>query len=272
MLENPVTPTAAPELGTTAHDKAMMAKVDAAAPAPEAGTGVPQRPEHIPEKFWDAATGTAKVEELAKSYAELERARSAAPKAPETPQATPASTDAATAATEAAKAADVDTSKVDFASAASEFAEKGALSSDTYAKLEASGLPREMVDQYIAGQTAIMNTQVTEAYSLAGGETQYGTMLDWAAKNLPADEQAAFDKAVVADPATRKQAITALKAQYTAAVGADPQLLSGRQGAPNAGGYQSRAEVTADMKDPRYKSDPAYRALVASRLNNSTVF
>jgi len=42
--------------------------------APEAATdGVPERPADVPEKFWDAATGTVRTEALLKSYAELER-------------------------------------------------------------------------------------------------------------------------------------------------------------------------------------------------------
>ena len=33
----------------------------------------PQRPEHIPEKFWDPEAGTVRVDALARSYGELER-------------------------------------------------------------------------------------------------------------------------------------------------------------------------------------------------------
>ena len=42
---------------------------DAAMPAPT----VPSRPEHVPEKFWDAAGGAIRTEALLKSYVELER-------------------------------------------------------------------------------------------------------------------------------------------------------------------------------------------------------
>ena len=42
--------------------------------APETPTAeLPQRPADVPEKFWDAATGTIRTEALLKSYAELER-------------------------------------------------------------------------------------------------------------------------------------------------------------------------------------------------------
>jgi hypothetical protein len=34
---------------------------------------IPERPEHIPEKFWDADTGEVKLDDLAKSYINLEK-------------------------------------------------------------------------------------------------------------------------------------------------------------------------------------------------------
>ena len=34
---------------------------------------IPERPEHIPEKFWNAETGEVKTEDLAKSYINLEK-------------------------------------------------------------------------------------------------------------------------------------------------------------------------------------------------------
>lgn len=41
--------------------------------AADAPAGRPQRPSYLPEKFWDEAEGSARVEALAKSYGELER-------------------------------------------------------------------------------------------------------------------------------------------------------------------------------------------------------
>jgi hypothetical protein len=47
---------------------------ETAAPAPFHGApGGATRPEYLPEKFWDAAKGEARIETLARSYAELER-------------------------------------------------------------------------------------------------------------------------------------------------------------------------------------------------------
>jgi hypothetical protein len=37
------------------------------------------------------------------------------------------------------------------------------------------------------------------------------------------------------------------------------------------GGYQSTAEVQRDMKDPRYKTDSAYRQAVTRKLSKSNL-
>jgi hypothetical protein len=248
-------------LGESAHDKAMVAKADALS-GDQPST--PSRPDYVPEKFWDAEAGQVRVEDLLKSYTELEKAKSAPAQEP------PA--DAAKTAEEAAKAAGADTSKVDFNALSAEFAQNGALSPEAYQKLESAGLNKDLVDQFIAGQVALAQVQTQEAYGLVGGEQQYTQMLDWAVKNLSKEDQAAFDRAVVADSASRKQAIVALKAQYEAAVGRDPKLVFGGSGNAATSAYQSRAEMVRDMSDPRYRNDPAFQKMVQQRLAVSDIF
>src|SRR5919205_4614295 len=51
------------------HDPMTEDSAALAEPAAE----VPQRPAEVPEKFWDAASGTLRTEALLKSYMELER-------------------------------------------------------------------------------------------------------------------------------------------------------------------------------------------------------
>lgn len=263
------------EVTLSPHDAAMIAKVDgnSAALAPvvkeAASPAVPTaRPEGIPEKFWDADKGVVKVEDLAKSYAELERSRSGAP--------APAVDAAAQAAATAAGAAGAG---VDFAALTAEFAADGKLSEARYAELAAKGNPRNVVDAFIAGQAATarvaefeQQAAVSEAHSHAGGKEAFKSMLSWAAVNLNAADQAAFDSAVMGNPASRKQAIGSLKAQYTAARGSDPRLIAGDGKGDGTLAFQSRAEVTAAMRDPRYKVDPAYRAGVERRVDAMSIF
>jgi hypothetical protein len=262
--------------GLSAHDLAMAAKVDqlhasfqpAKEPATPPASQPVARPEHIPEKFWDAEKGVAKVDEMAKSYAELERGKAA----PAAPPADPA----AQAAAEAAKAAGAAGAGVDFTSFTNEFATNGKLGDESYAALEAKGIPKAVVDEFIASKQAAAEaaTQVatSEAFELAGGKDAYSSMLNWAAVNLSPADAAAFDTAVVGDSASRKQAITSLKAQYSKAFGTPPKLVNGDGAAVNAEAFQSRAEVTAAMRDPRYKADAAYRATVERRIGAMPVF
>lgn len=276
------------ELGLSPHDLAMVNKVDAASAAfnpvgketaaPVAPV-VTERPAHIPEKFWDAATGSAKVDDMARSYAELERVRSqGAPAAPTDPAA-------AIAASAAAAAGDAGAG-VDFVGFTNEFATTGKLAESSYAALAAKGLSKGIVDEFIASKAAAAEAvslkeqltafqereAVAEVHSLAGGEQPFQAMLNWAAVNLKPADQTAFDNAMSGDSATRKQAVVALKAQYAAVRGSDPVLISGDGKAINGSAFQSRAEVTAAMRDPRYRSDPAYRADVERRLGAMAVF
>lgn len=250
-------------LGLSDHDKAMIAKAEGTAGAE---SSQPVKPDHIPDKFWDAEKGVVKVDEMAKSYAELERGKG------QQPAAQQGTNEAAKSAEEAAKAAGADTSKVDFNALSAEFATNGELSDASYQALRDAGLDRGLVDQFIAGQQAMVVQMENEAFGLAGGEQQYYTMLDWAAKNLPQAERDAFDAAVVGTSASRKQAITALQAQFERAVGRNPQLVQGNGSGSNQGGYQSRAEMVRDMSNPKYQKDPAFRAMVSQKLANSDIF
>lgn len=268
--------------GLSDHDKAMIAKVDAksaevSGQPPVTPPAVPQRPEGVPEKFWDAEKGVVKTEELLKSYSELEKGRSG--KAPEVPPKTPEKKDEAQplspeaqAAADAAKAAGADTSKVDFGALQQEYATNGGLSDASYQSLLAAGLSRELVDAHIAGMEAQSKLAVQEAHALAGGEQKFTSMLQWAAANLSQEEREAFDASVTGSSAQRSLAITGLKARFESAVGSNPALVRGSQGGNAEGAYQSRAEVVADMRDPRYAKDPAYRARVEAKLAASTVF
>jgi hypothetical protein len=56
-----------------------------------------------------------------------------------------------------------------------------------------------------------------------------------------------------------------------ASKGADPKLLLGNGGGQSAVvGYRSQAEMQRDMRDPRYKTDPAFRADVGQKLKYAT--
>lgn len=267
-------PGSTPPLGTSAHDKAMIAKVDGAQAATEAAiTGqppadtpkdppqpaqVPQRPADVPEKFWDAAKGQVNTEALLKSYGELERAKSQTPTGdpPKDPSADPP------------KDAPPEPTKVDFAALAQQVQADGKLSEDSLKSLEKAGIDRTMAEQYVAGQQALARERDAQGFAAAGGEQAFTAMAAWAGANYTPAEQDAFNKATTSGSvAEMRAAITALKTRYEAANGKDPKLQLGQGGEGNTTPpFGSHAEVTAAMRDSRYARDPAYRKQVELRL------
>jgi len=73
------------------------------------------------------------------------------------------------------------------------------------------------------------------------------------------------------DPNMIRLAIQGLNARYRSE--AEPSLLQGGTGTVSSGGrFESNAELTAAMSDPRYSKDPAYRQQVADKLARSSLF
>lgn len=255
------TPPAAPE----DHEQKMVAKVDAAnATPPDEGTvGTPpseDRPQWLPEKF-------KSPEDMAKAYAELE-AKLGQPKQADT-TATP---DPAKATPEDAEKAltDKGLNMQDFSQ---EFAQKGELSPESYEKLAKAGYSKDLVDQFIEGQMARAAQFESSIKSEVGGNDAYVEMVTWAKANLSPAEIDAYNTAVSSgNPQQAKLAALGLRAQYEKANGSDPQrLLGGTNAASSSDVFESVAQLKEAMKDPRYKTDPAYRAKVQQKLGRSNV-
>lgn len=211
-----------------------------------------ERPEWLPEKF-------ETPEDMAKAYAEAERKLSA-------PKETKESKADKTKET-AAPSNEV------ISSATEEFSNNGELSDKTYESLAQAGLPREMVDAYIAGQQSLVDSQTTAIHETVGGAGEYEAMANWASENLSDDELDAYNDIV--EGGTVSQATVAVKglyAQYKALGGGEPSLEKGGTSAADAGvkPYGSAAEVTRAMRDPKYAEDAGYRKLVEQRLSVTT--
>lgn len=128
----------------------------------------------------------------------------------------------------------------------------------------------EIVNQYIEGQKATHANDRKMYYDEAGGEDAYTGMVTWAAENLSKDEIGAFNKSV--DSGDRHQvllAVRGLRSTYEQKNGRVPNNIKASGGAtPPTGSapFNSSAEMTAAMRDPRYKTDQAYRDNVAARI------
>lgn len=237
-------------------------------PGPDAPTPAPSaQADGIPEKF--LKDGKPDVQAILKSYKELE-SRLGTPKAPEgQPQDSPAD---AAGDKPAETPAVPEASKADaFAKYTEEFATKGSLTPESYAELEAKGIPKAMVDAYIDGIKATTQKQAGEIYGLVGGEESYQKMIAYAQKALKPDEAKAYDDAVLSgDPAKIKMAVESLRSRWVAAEGKQPNLSFG-QGSPTAEVYESKEQWLADLRNPKYEKDPAFRDKVMKKLGRSQI-
>ena len=152
-----------------------------------------------------------------------------------------------------------------------EFDATGDVSEDSRERLAQSGIPRVMIDNYVESQKIIAEQEVQATFEAVGGEENYNAMLQWASNNLPDTEIDAYNEMINGDAGVMQTAVNGMYARFVQSQGAP--LLQGETGntIPNSGAFQSRAQVTEAMSDPRYKKDPAYRQQVYNRLQNSNV-
>ena len=224
-----------------------------------------ERPDWLPEKFKN-------VEQMAEAYSHLEK-KLGSGESEEAPTEEASQEQAPEVSAEAADVKKaVENAGVNFDSLQSEYDENGKLSEDAYNKLSEAGFPQDLVNSWIAGQEALAKDYQTSVYNIVGGEQAYSDMVGWAGDNLSDNEIAAFDKAVGSgDIDMVKLAVSGLRTKYQAAEGTDPSLIEGQSSNSSGGVYSSWSEVTSAMRDPRYKSDPAYRQSVTNKLARSNV-
>ena len=149
-----------------------------------------------------------------------------------------------------------------------EYAQTGKLAETSYGELEKLGLGREVVNAYIDGQTALAEQKANSIMSTVGGKEQYTEMVNWASQNLAPDEIKAFNSTI--DTGTLEQAqlaIAGVQAKYSAN-NAEPNLFSGANSNASVG-YRSVGEMLADINDPRYSTDSAFRADVEQKVKLS---
>lgn len=239
------------------HDQEMLAKAEKLEQAGQ------ERPDWLPDKFSSA-------EQMAQAYGELEK-KLGQPKEETTTEEAPKEPQGNESATEVVEV--LDKAGLNFDEFQSEYSEKGGLSDDAYNKLEQAGFSKSLVDSWIQGQEALASGYQNQVYGMVGGEQSYVDMVNWASDNLPDHEITAFNTAVDSGDINQVQfAVNGLAARYRTEVGTEPNLVQGNSSTNTGGTFQSTAELTAAMSDPRYQKDPAYRKAVSDKLARSSVF
>lgn len=267
-----VTPTVSQTPAPEGHDAAMAAKFDEAqgtAPVtntPEVTPEAPVKPDWLPEKFYK--DGKPDYAALAESYKELERTKGK----PETAAEVDPALAAAATKDDAQQA--LESVGLDYSAIATRFQEQGSLAAEDRAALNKAGVPDGMIDAYVAGQKARLDETLNGIYDVAGGEAEYTKIADWAKKGglSPAELRAYSDTVEKGDVNVAKLAVQGLKAQYDAKMGSDPALITAQTGPGSAGDvFQSSEQLVEAMKNPLYRTDPAYRAEVAAKLARSKI-
>ena len=158
------------------------------------------------------------------------------------------------------------------------YANDGELSEETINKFSEMS-SQDLVNAYMEIQRN--NPQAQQSYDMsdaevnsvknaAGGEANYDRVVQWAADNLPDSQVNAFDSVVdTGNAAAIGIAFQGLQSAFDEANGYEGRMLQGKAPASYGETFRSQAELVAAMGDPRYENDPAYRADVVAKLEQS---
>ena len=159
------------------------------------------------------------------------------------------------------------------------YANDGTLSEETIERFSEMS-SQDLVNAYLEIQAnnpqppqqaiELSDAQVNSVMNAAGGEANYNAVVEWAGSNLDNRSIDAFDSVVDSgNPAAINIAFAGLQAQFYEANGYEGRMLQGKPANSRGDVYRSQAELVAAMGDPRYDTDPAYRADVIEKLDAS---
>lgn len=162
---------------------------------------------------------------------------------------------------------------VDFNALADEYDKNGELSAASLKTLEDAGYPKALVDAYLNGLQATTERFVAQVQSMAGGEEAFKNLQTYI-KSQPQSVINAFNASIQSGNLGQIQlAISGLQAQMIKTYGtANPTIMSGQTGNVSTVGYTNTADMTKDMRDPRYQVDPVFTREVIRKVKNATFF
>ena len=159
------------------------------------------------------------------------------------------------------------------------YSNNGQLSEETIEKF-GSMSSQDLVNAYLeiqannpqqqAETVSMSDADVNQIQNAVGGEQTYNDVVNWASTNLTQRAIDAYDSVVdTGNPAAIQIAFEGLRAQYNDANGYEGRMLTGKSAGSKGQVFRSQAELVAAMGDPRYENDPAYRADVVAKLEQS---
>jgi hypothetical protein len=260
---------------------AAAAKAAAANTPPTAESMVQQAVNsgQVPQKFLND-DGTPNIEKLTTAYKELERKQSGgtAPAAKADPA--PATDTAATAAPADPQAqtfldALINEGKeqapaqgsIDWKAIETEINTTGALKPDTMKALTTAGVPETMIQAAVEGAKAKQKESFRKAAEIVGGEANLQGILKFVNASFDLTQK---QQLLAALQGPQSEAVLlGLQVKMNKANGTQP-LDTSLGGSAIAGAnlqpFVNQEEASAAMRDPKYKTDPVYRANVAARI------
>jgi hypothetical protein len=228
----------------------------------DAEVTTPERPEHVPEKYFNSETGEINHEAWTKETQYWQKKAGGEESKDTNTETTPEETPPE----ETPEQGDLS-----FKEFTEEYQATGQLSKDSYDKLEKSGIPNDYVDAYIKGQKSLSEAYENQMYALAGGKDAYGEMVQWAKNSLPDSDLTKFNQLVDSgDSNVVESAIQNMHQKYIAQNGQPPKVsLRGESSSAQTDVFRSETEMRTAMTDPRYASDPAFRKDVEQKLLRS---
>ena len=116
----------------------------------------------------------------------------------------------------------------------------------------------------------LTESQANQIKNAAGGEAEYSKIIDWAKSNLSTQQVDAYDQVIDTGNVSAIQiAFNGLRSEYEKQNGYEGRMLQGKPANNKGDLYRSQAELVRAMSDPRYDNDPAYRADVIAKLEQS---
>lgn len=159
---------------------------------------------------------------------------------------------------------------VDFDVLSKEYEENGSLSEASMKALADAGYPKSVVDAYIRGMEATAEKYVNTVIDMAGGKEAFKQMTDFIA-SMGQPEINAFNQAIEEGNLSQLQVMfDGYHARMVSKYGTNNRSILGGSASGSMGrGFTTKNAMVKAMSDPKYDSDPEYRAKVQNMVMNS---
>ena len=149
-----------------------------------------------------------------------------------------------------------------------EFSNEGKLTDDTISKLEASGIPKNIVDGYIDGLKAKADAFTNEVYKEAGGEEEFNAIKAWAEETYTQEQ---LDVITSGSNAEVLMKMKGIKAEFLSKNDMKPtDRIVGKSSSSAGSAYGSQEDYMMDVMDSRYNKDAKYTRAVKAKFSNSS--